>query len=76
VRGGNPLSAEMARGGYTHIQILCCHAVLKPLATLPAAKLALSVDEVTKYFVCSECRQRATPARVALWKHGMRRFGS
>jgi hypothetical protein len=30
----------MASGGYTHIQTLCCHTVLKPLASLPPAKPA------------------------------------
>jgi hypothetical protein len=69
------ISVLMKAGGYTHIQIMCCHVVQKPLATLPASKLDLSVDEIASSFVCRACGKSASPARVGLWKHGMKRVG-
>lgn len=75
MQNGPSISAEMRAGGYTHIQIMCCHVVLKPLTSIPAAKLELAVAEIAGLFVCGTCNKRATAARVGLWKHGMKRAG-
>ncbi|GAA5544256.1 hypothetical protein Brsp02_04898 [Brucella sp. NBRC 113783] len=60
--------------GYTHLQIICCGVVLKPLRELPERALDKPLEELAPHLVC-KCGKHATLARVALWKHGMKRYG-
>lgn len=68
------ISSMMQEHGYTHLQIVCCKVVHKPLRELSAGTLEKPLEEVAPRLVC-ECGKHATIARVGFWKHGMKRYG-
>ena len=59
----------MQEHGYTHLQIVCCKVVHKPLRELSAGTLEKPLEEVAPRLVC-ECGKHATIARVGFWKGG------
>ncbi|GAU86968.1 hypothetical protein [Bosea sp. BIWAKO-01] len=59
---------------YTHIQIVCCEAVLKPVHDLPEWAREKSLVKLAGSFRCSRCGKLASPGRVAFWKHGRKRL--
>ena len=74
MQGGGRTVRQLIDERYTHLQILCCAAKLIPLDQVPVRVRGKTLEDIAHQFVCATCGKRATPARIAPWRHGMPRL--
>jgi hypothetical protein len=70
----DPTIQQLIDQGFTHLQLLCCAAKLKPLDAVPERLRRRTFSQCAANFACAAFSKRATPARIAPWRHGMKRL--